>query len=129
MPVVNPRLRCALIFAIYGHSCLIIHSIRGRVFKELGYRRSDLIITTKVFWGARKGPNAQGLSRKQSVNAIYLPDFNYIFSSIIEGTKESLERLQMDYVDVIFAHRCDITVPMVRMTSKCIILPWHLMIQ
>lgn len=29
--------------------------------------------------------------------------------SIIEGTKEALERLQMDYVDVIFAHRPDPT--------------------
>jgi len=69
----------------------------GRVIKELGLRRTDLVITTKIFWGAgRKGPNDQGLSRKH----------------IIEGTKESLERLQLDYVDVIFAHRCDITVPM-----------------
>ncbi|PSR81995.1 hypothetical protein PHLCEN_2v6170 [Hermanssonia centrifuga] len=32
--------------------------------------------------------------------------------SIIEGTKEALERLQMDYVDVIFAHRPDPTIPM-----------------
>jgi aryl-alcohol dehydrogenase-like predicted oxidoreductase len=32
--------------------------------------------------------------------------------SIIEGTKESLERLQMDYVDILFAHRPDSTVPM-----------------
>ncbi|KAF8515775.1 Aldo keto reductase [Hysterangium stoloniferum] len=68
----------------------------GRVIKELGYRRSDLVITTKLFWGVRNGPNAHGLSRKH----------------IIEGTQESLERLGMDYVDVIFAHRCDITVPM-----------------
>ncbi|KAF8488692.1 NADP-dependent oxidoreductase domain-containing protein [Gautieria morchelliformis] len=68
----------------------------GRVVKELGYRRSDLIITTKIFWGVRQGPNAQGLSRKH----------------IVEGATESLERLGMDYVDVIFAHRCDITVPM-----------------
>lgn len=29
--------------------------------------------------------------------------------SIIEGTKECLERLQMDYVDVVFAHRADNT--------------------
>ncbi|KAF8588367.1 Aldo keto reductase [Ramaria rubella] len=68
----------------------------GRAFKELGYRRSDLVISTKIFWGVREGPNAQGLSRKH----------------IIEGTKDSLRRLQMDYVDIIFAHRCDITVPM-----------------
>lgn len=33
-------------------------------------------------------------------------------SSIIEGTMESLERLGLDYVDVIFAHRPDKTVPM-----------------
>lgn len=29
--------------------------------------------------------------------------------SIIEGTQECLGRLQLTYVDVIFAHRCDIT--------------------
>ncbi|KAJ7800780.1 NADP-dependent oxidoreductase domain-containing protein [Mycena olivaceomarginata] len=68
----------------------------GRVIKELGYRRSDLVITTKLFWGTRGGPNDGGLSRKH----------------IIEGTQESLERLQMTYVDVIFAHRHDRTVPM-----------------
>ncbi|KAI0080920.1 Aldo/keto reductase [Panus rudis PR-1116 ss-1] len=67
----------------------------GRVIKELGLRRTDLIITTKLFWGVREGPNDGGLSRKH----------------IIEGTKEALERLQLDYVDVIFAHRPDPTVP------------------
>ncbi|KAJ7048332.1 NADP-dependent oxidoreductase domain-containing protein [Mycena amicta] len=68
----------------------------GRVIKELGYRRTDLVITTKLFWGLRNGPNDGGLSRKH----------------IIEGAQESLERLQMTYVDVIFAHRYDRTVPM-----------------
>jgi len=68
----------------------------GRVIKELGYKRTDLVITTKLFWGLRSGPNDGGLSRKH----------------IIEGTQESLERLQMTYVDVIFAHRYDSTVPM-----------------
>ena len=29
--------------------------------------------------------------------------------SIIEGTKDSLERLGLDYVDVIFAHRPDVS--------------------
>jgi voltage-dependent potassium channel beta subunit len=68
----------------------------GRVIKELGLRRTDLVITTKLFWGLRKGPNDGGLSRKH----------------IIEGTKESLQRLGLDYVDVIFAHRHDKSVPM-----------------
>ncbi|KAH9932092.1 Aldo/keto reductase [Epithele typhae] len=67
----------------------------GRVFKELDVLRSDIVVTTKIFWGG-KGPNDTGLSRKH----------------IIEGTKKCLERLQMDYVDVLFAHRPDHTVPM-----------------
>ncbi|KAG8962630.1 hypothetical protein FRC03_003944 [Tulasnella sp. 419] len=69
----------------------------GRAIKELGYRRTDLIISTKIFFGVgRKGPNDQGLSRKH----------------ILEGMKESLTRLQMEYVDIVFAHRPDKTVPM-----------------
>ncbi|KAJ3576085.1 hypothetical protein NP233_g649 [Leucocoprinus birnbaumii] len=68
----------------------------GRVIRELGIRRTDLVITTKLFFGTRKGPNDTGLSRKH----------------IIEGTKASLERLGLDYVDVLFAHRPDNTVPM-----------------
>lgn len=67
----------------------------GRIIKELKFRRSDIIVTTKIFFGTRKGPNDTGLSRKH----------------IIEGTKESLQRLQLDYVDIIFAHRPDPTVP------------------
>ena len=29
--------------------------------------------------------------------------------SVIEGTQESLKRFQLDYVDIIFAHRADHT--------------------
>jgi len=68
----------------------------GRVIKELGYRRTDLIITTKLFFGTRSGPNDMGLSRKH----------------IVEGTKASLERLGLEYVDVLFAHRPDYHTPM-----------------
>ncbi|KAF7306183.1 Aldo-ket-red domain-containing protein [Mycena indigotica] len=70
----------------------------GRAIKELGWRRTDLIISTKIFWSHEPGtgPNDTGLSRKH----------------VIEGTKACLRRLQMDYVDIIFAHRCDTTVPM-----------------
>ncbi|VDC05771.1 unnamed protein product [Peniophora sp. CBMAI 1063] len=67
----------------------------GRVFKELGVRRGDFVITSKVFWGTRPGPNNMGLSRKH----------------IIEGVKESLQRLQLEYLDIVFAHRPDTTTP------------------
>lgn len=75
------------------YTYIVLITRRGRVFKELGYNRHDLVITTKIFWGTRSNPNSTGLSRKH----------------IIEGTQDSLKRLQMDYVDVIFAHRPDDT--------------------
>ncbi|KAK4406048.1 putative voltage-gated potassium channel subunit beta [Sesamum angolense] len=57
--------------------------IMGQAIKELGWKRSDIVVSTKIFWGG-PGPNDKGLSRKH----------------IIEGTKNSLKRLDMDYVDV-----------------------------
>lgn len=76
----------------------------GQAIKELQIRRSDIVISTKVFFGinGRLGPNDKGLSRKH----------------IIEGTVASLERLQMDYVDIIFAHRDDPNVPMLEIVRS-----------
>jgi len=74
----------------------------------MGWKRSDLIISTKIFFGyGRKEPNAKGLSRKH----------------IIEGLAASLERLGMQYVDLVFAHRPDKTVTVeetVRAFNYCI---------
>ncbi len=69
-------------------------TVMGNVIKRVGWKRSDLVISTKIFWGG-DGPNDTGLSRKH----------------IIEGTNAALERLQMDYVDLIFCHRPDINTP------------------
>jgi len=69
-------------------------TVMGKVFKKGGWKRSDLIFSTKIFWGG-KGPNDTGLS----------------FKHIIEGTNAALERLQMKYVDLIFCHRPDIYTP------------------
>lgn len=66
----------------------------GKVIKKAGWKRSDLVISTKIFWGG-KGINDRGLSRKH----------------IIEGTDAALARLQMDYVDLIFCHRADLDTP------------------
>lgn len=68
--------------------------VMGNVIKRLGWKRSDLVISTKIFWGG-PGPNDTGLSRKH----------------ILEGVNASLKRLQMDYVDLVFCHRPDIYTP------------------
>ena len=69
-------------------------TVMGNVIKKAGWKRSDLIISTKVFWGGR-GPNDSGLSRKH----------------VIEGTEASLARLQLDYVDLLLCHRADLHTP------------------
>ncbi|XP_025070661.1 voltage-gated potassium channel subunit beta-1 isoform X3 [Alligator sinensis] len=58
-------------------------------------KRSSLVITTKLYWGG-KAETERGLSRKH----------------IIEGLKASLQRLQLEYVDVVFANRPDNNTPM-----------------
>jgi voltage-dependent potassium channel beta subunit len=68
--------------------------VMGNVIRRAGWQRSDLVISTKVFWGG-EGPNDRGLSRKH----------------IIEGVEASLARLQLDYVDLVFCHRPDPDTP------------------
>lgn len=75
----------------------------GQAFKNLKVKREDIVVSTKIFLGTDgffsgkiPSPNSYALSRKH----------------IIEGTKASLKRLQLDYVDVIFAHRYDFDTPL-----------------
>uniref|UniRef100_A0A8C2H619 Potassium voltage-gated channel, shaker-related subfamily, beta member 1 b n=1 Tax=Cyprinus carpio TaxID=7962 RepID=A0A8C2H619_CYPCA len=69
--------------------------ILGNIIKKKCWRRSSLVITTKLYWGG-KAETERGLSRKH----------------IIEGLKGSLQRLQLEYVDVVFANRPDSNTPM-----------------
>ncbi|XP_074654301.1 voltage-gated potassium channel subunit beta-2-like isoform X4 [Tubulanus polymorphus] len=64
--------------------------VLGKILKKKAWRRSSYIISTKIFWGG-KAETEKGLSRKH----------------IIEGLKGSLERLQLDYVDIVFANKPD----------------------
>ena len=64
----------------------------GRALKELAWPRVSYVVSTKFFFGLNEGPNQQQtLSRKYLHNAI-------------DG---SLARLQLDYVDLVFAIRPD----------------------
>jgi voltage-dependent potassium channel beta subunit len=68
--------------------------VMGNVIKKLGWRREDIVVSSKVFWGG-KGPNEQGLSRKH----------------IYEACNNSMKRLQLDYLDLFFCHRPDPNTP------------------
>ena len=62
---------------------------RGRVIKELGLRRTDLVISTKIFWGPRKGPNDGGLSRKQYVESHQKKFPNFPISALTREKNKS----------------------------------------
>ncbi len=71
-------------------------TVMGAALKELKWRRSSYLISTKFFWGINEGVNQKNtLNRKR----------------LIEGIAGSLERLQLDYVDLIYCHRPDPTTP------------------
>ena len=68
--------------------------VMGNVIKKLGWKRSDMVVSSKVFWGG-EGPNDRGLSRKH----------------VYEACRRSLMRLQLDYLDLFFCHRPDPETP------------------
>ncbi len=71
----------------------VSESILGKTLKD--FNRDEVVVSTKIYWGGDK-PNQIGLSRKH----------------LIEGTKNSLKRLKMDYVDLLFCHRPDKHTPL-----------------
>ncbi|MBL8310801.1 MAG: aldo/keto reductase [Burkholderiales bacterium] len=71
-------------------------TIMGAALKQLGWRRAQVIVSTKFFWGIHDGPN-----EKNTLNRKYL-------MQAIDG---SLKRLQLDYVDLVFCHRPDPETP------------------
>ena len=71
-------------------------AIMGRAIAELGWPRWSYVISTKLFWGIHDAPNMRNtLNRKYLLHAV-------------EG---SLERLGLDFVDVLFCHRSDPETP------------------
>lgn len=68
----------------------------GQAIRDLGLKRDDLVIATKVRGMMGAGPNNSGLSRKH----------------ILQQADESLTRLNMDYIDLYQIHGFDAQTPM-----------------
>jgi len=70
--------------------------VMGAALKQLDWRRGSYLISTKFYWGIHDRVNERNtLNRKR----------------LIEGINGSLQRLQLDYVDLIYCHRPDRTTP------------------
>ena len=67
----------------------------GESIKKYGWKRDNLVISVKIF-SSSPAPTHNFMSRKH----------------IIEGTKESLKNLGLDYCDLVFSHRPDYQTPL-----------------
>jgi voltage-dependent potassium channel beta subunit len=72
-------------------------TIMGEVLRQMGWRRSSYIVSTKFYWGMHDGPN-----EKNTLNRKYL-------MQAIDG---SLARFGLDHVDLVFCHRADPETPL-----------------
>jgi voltage-dependent potassium channel beta subunit len=70
--------------------------VMGQAFRDLGWKRHEYIVSTKLFWGLHDQVNM-----KNTLNRKYL-------SQAIDG---SLERFGLDFVDLVFCHRADPQTP------------------
>src|SRR5665811_798061 len=67
----------------------------GQAFKNLGTARKDVVIATKVFGEMGPGPNDKAASR----------------GHIMDSVHDSLERLQVDHIDLYQIHGNDTVTP------------------
>ena len=70
--------------------------VMGAALKKLGWRRGSYLVSTKLYWGLHDGVN-----ERNTLNRKYL----------IEAINGSLERFQLDYVDLLYCHRADKNTP------------------
>jgi voltage-dependent potassium channel beta subunit len=71
-------------------------TIMGRAVAKLGWPRESYVISTKVFWGLHDHVNM-----KDTLNRKYL----------LQAIDGSLDRLGLDFVDLLFCHRPDPETP------------------
>lgn len=72
-------------------------TIMGEAIAELGWKRHEYVISTKLFWGLH--PDMPNMNN--TLNRKYL----------LQGIEGSLERLGLDFVDLLFCHRPDPNTP------------------
>ena len=76
-------------------------TLMGAALKKLSWDRLTYIVSTKFFWG-HPATFGEGVNEKNTLNRKYL----------LHAIDNSLKRLQLDYVDLVYCHRPDPNTPL-----------------
>ncbi|CAE6486045.1 unnamed protein product, partial [Rhizoctonia solani] len=86
--------------------------ILGKAIKQLNFPRDEIIVMTKVYGVVARTPAERYMTRMAEVEARgYVNQSGLSRKHIFESIKHSLERLQLEYVDVLQCHRFDYNTP------------------
>ncbi|KAJ7513117.1 aryl-alcohol dehydrogenase [Mycena galericulata] len=84
--------------------------ILGKAIRQLGLPRDEIVVMTKVFYAV--GKTAKSVLGVADLDAAgYVNQRGLSRKHIFESVKHSLERLQLDYIDVLQCHRFDPDTP------------------
>ncbi|KAF9035166.1 NADP-dependent oxidoreductase domain-containing protein [Panaeolus papilionaceus] len=83
--------------------------ILGKAIKDLKLPRDEIVVMTKVFFSVSRD-NAMSIGRDND-SIGYVNQHGLSRKHIFESVKHSLERLQLDYIDVLQCHRFDYETP------------------
>ncbi|KAJ2916930.1 hypothetical protein MD484_g3521, partial [Candolleomyces efflorescens] len=86
--------------------------ILGKAIKQFNFAREEIVVLTKLWGTVLKDPKAGfSATTKWSDENGYVNQYGLSRKHIFESVKLSLERLQLDYIDVLQCHRFDTDTP------------------
>lgn len=85
--------------------------VLGKAIKQLNLPRDEIVVMTKCYWVVGRVPSDSYITVYSPDDKGYVNQHGLSRKHIFDSVKASLERLQLDYIDVFQCHRFDPNTP------------------